>query len=60
MQWAGVYKADTPYDAGQLVTSAGSLWVSTRTTAGRPGGEDSGVDVDREAGDYGKRPEGAA
>ena len=60
MQWAGVYKANTPYDAGQLVTSAGSLWVSTRTTAGRPGGEDSGWTLIVKRGDYGKRPEGAA
>jgi hypothetical protein len=42
VQWAGIYKANTPYDEGRLVTHAGGLWISTRTTGGRPGGEDSG------------------
>jgi hypothetical protein len=58
VQWAGIHKADTPYDEGQLVTHGGGLWISTRATEGRPGGENSGWTLVVKQGSYGTRTQG--
>jgi hypothetical protein len=42
VKYFGVHQPDLLYDEGSLCTKGGSLWIATRHTAGRPGGDDSG------------------
>ena len=42
-RWAGVFREGNVYGEGELVTHAGSLWLTRRPTDGRPGSSDDFV-----------------
>ena len=41
-KYCGIHQPEPVYEEGSLCTKGGSLWIATRQTAGRPGGDDSG------------------
>jgi hypothetical protein len=42
VKYFGIHQPELVYEEGSLVTKGGSLWIATRSTAARPGGDDSG------------------
>lgn len=37
VRWAGVYREQTPFSEGELVTHKGGLWLAIADTSARPG-----------------------
>jgi hypothetical protein len=42
IKYCGIYRPDGVYQEGNLVTLRGGLWIATKQTAAKPGGDDSG------------------
>jgi hypothetical protein len=42
IKYCGIYQSGAVYEEGNLCTARGGLWLATRQTAAKPGGDDSG------------------
>jgi hypothetical protein len=54
VKWAGVFREGNIYEAGQLVTHAGSLWLTRRQTDGKPGASPDDFVLVCKRGDFGR------
>ena len=52
-RWCGIWRPDSGYTAGDLVTCSGGLWLAARSTSARPGTDDSGWSLVVKSGSYG-------